>query len=80
MRNPAKLLQLKKQYEAFIDRHPKFMRYLAYITDHYISEGAVMDVTVTDAEGKSIHGNAKLTAEDVAFLQEVRRMLSKDKE
>ena len=36
MRNPAKLLQLKKQYEAFVGRHPKFIRYLAYITDHYV--------------------------------------------
>jgi hypothetical protein len=80
MRNPAKLLQLKKQYEAFVGRHPKFMRYLAYITDNCVAEGSVMDVTVTDAEGRSIHGNAKLSAEDVAFLQEVRRMLSKDSE
>lgn len=78
MKNPAKLLQLKKQYSAFLDRHPKFMRYLAYITDHYMEEGAVLDVTVTDAAGKSLHGNAKLSAEDVAFLQEVRRMLSGD--
>ena len=75
MKNPAKLLQLKKQYSAFLDRHPKFMRYLAYITDNYMEEGAVLDVTVTDPAGKSLHGNAKLSAEDVAFLQEVRRML-----
>ena len=80
MKNPAKLLQLKKQYSAFSARHPKFMRYLAYITDHSLSEGTIMDLTVTDAAGQSIHGNAKLTAEDVAFLQEVRRLLSKDGE
>ena len=78
MRNPAKLLQLKKQYSAFLDRHPKFMRYLAYITDHYMEEGSVMDVTVTAPDGRSLHGNAKLTAEDVAFLQVVRQMLSGD--
>ena len=78
MRNPAKLLQLKKQYSGFLDRHPKFMRYLAYITDHYMEEGSVMDVTVTAPDGRSLHGNAKLTAEDVAFLQEVRQMLSGD--
>lgn len=78
MKNPAKLLQLKKQYEAFRERHPKFLRYLAYITDHYMEEGAVMDVNVTDAQGKSLHGNAKLTAEDVAFLREVRRLIGGD--
>ena len=73
MKNPAKLLQLKRQYEAFYARHPKFMRYLAYIIDSCMEEGTVMDVTVTAADGKS-----RLTAEDVAFLQEVRRQLSKD--
>ena len=78
MKNPAKLLQLKKQYEACADRHPKFLHYLAYIIDHYMAEGTVMDVTVTDSEGKSLHGNAKLTSEDVAFLQELRRLLSRD--
>ena len=78
VRNPAKLLQLKKQYEAFADRHPKFLRYLAYITDNYMTEGTVMSVTVTDAEGKSLHGNARLTAEDVAFLKEVRNQLRRE--
>ncbi len=75
MRNPAKLLQMKRKFDAFAGRHPKFLRYLAYITDNYMAEGAVLDVTVTDAEGKSIHGNARLTAEDVAFLKEVKAFL-----
>lgn len=79
MRNPAKLLQLKKQYEAFTTRHPKFLRYMAYIVDHNMEEGTVMDVTVTDPAGKSLHGNARLTAEDVAFLREVRQLLSSEK-
>ena len=78
MKNPAKLLMLKKQYEAFTARHPKFMRYLAYITDQYITEGTVMDVTVTNEGGNAVRGNAKLTAEDVAFLQELRELLRKD--
>ena len=78
MKNPAKILQLKKKYEAFVERHPKFLRYLAYITDHYMEEGTVLDVTVTDTQGRSLHGNAKLSAEDVAFLQEVRRVLGGD--
>ena len=78
MKNPAKILQLKKQYETFVERHPKFLRYLAYITDHYMEEGTVLDVTVTDTQGRSLHGNAKLSAEDVAFLQEVRRVLGGD--
>ena len=76
MRNPAKLLQLKRQYSAFAGRHPKFLRYLAYAADHYLAEDTVVDLTFTDAAGKALHGNAKLTAEDVAFLREVRELLN----
>lgn len=78
MKNPAKLLQLKRQYEAFTARHPKLMRYLAYVTDNCMTEGTVMELTVTDATGKAIRGNARLSAEDVAFLQELRRQLGKN--
>lgn len=78
MRNPAKLLHLKREWEGFCTRHPKFLRYMAYISDNYLTDGAVMDITVTDAAGKSIHGNARLSAEDVAFLQEIRSALSGD--
>ena len=76
MRNPAKLLQLKKGWNGFSARHPKLLRYLGYITDHYMNEGTVLDITVTDAKGHSLHSNARLTEEDVAFLREVRSALS----
>ena len=45
-----------------------------------MDEGSVLDVTVTDVNGQAVHGNAKLTAEDVAFLKELRQLLGKDGE
>ena len=76
MKNPAKLLKLKRQWDGFASRHPKLLRYLAYVSDYSLEEGAILDLTVTDAEGKALHSNAKLTAEDVAFLQELRAALA----
>lgn len=73
--NPARLLRLKRLWSGFAGRHPKMLRYLAYISDHNLEEGTVLDITVTDPRGGSLHSNAKLTAEDVAFLQEVRAVL-----
>ena len=75
MINPARLLQLKRQYSAFTARHPKFLHFLAYATDHCLEDGTVMDLTFTDTQGKALHGNAKLTPEDVTFLKEVRDLL-----
>lgn len=76
MKNPAKLLQLKRQWDGFAGRHPKFLRYLAYITDNYLEEGTVLDMTVTDTKGRALHSNARLTPEDVAFLREIKTLLS----
>lgn len=76
MRNPARLLGLKRKWSGFANRHPKLLRYLGHISDHYLSEGTILDITVTDVNGKSLHSNARLTSEDVAFIQEIRALLS----
>lgn len=75
MKNPAKLLRLKRMWGGFAARHPKLLRYLAYISDNSLEEGAILDITVTDSQGKSLHSNAKLTAEDVEFMKEIRAVL-----
>ncbi len=75
MKNPAKLLRLKRMWDGFATRHPKLLRYLAYISDNSLEEGAILDITVTDSQGKSLHSNARLTAEDVQFLKEIRAVL-----
>lgn len=78
MKNPAKLLKLKKMWDGFASRHPKLLRYLAYISDNSLEEGSILDITVIDPEGKSLHSNARLTAEDVQFLKEIRAVLGGD--
>ena len=75
MKNPAKLLKLKRMWDGFATRHPKLLRYLAYVNDNYMEEGTLVDLTVTDAKGKALHSNAKLTAEDVEFINAVRAAL-----
>ncbi|MBR4701646.1 MAG: hypothetical protein IKP19_08150 [Oscillospiraceae bacterium] len=75
MKNPAKLLRLKRMWDGFATRHPKLLRYLAYISDNSLEEGAILDITVTNSQGKSLHSNARLTAEDVQFLKEIRAVL-----
>ena len=75
MKNPAQLLRLKKQWDGFTARHPKLIRYLVSVSDHSLVDGALLDLTVTDPEGNPLHANARLTAEDVAFLQALRSVL-----
>ena len=78
MKNPARLLRLKRMWGGFASRHPKLLRYLAYVSDNSLEEGAILDITIIDPQGKSLHSNAKLTAEDVTFLKEIRAILGSD--
>ena len=74
-KNPVTLLRLKRMWSGFANRHPKLLRYMFYISDNALQEGSVLDITVTDAAGNPLHANARLTAEDVAFFQEIRAVL-----
>lgn len=76
MRNPAKLLRLKKKYSGFVNRHPKLMRFMFHVSDNCLSEGSILDITITDVNGNSLHSNARLTAEDVEFMREVKALLA----
>lgn len=75
MINPAKLLKYKHELSAFVERHPKFIRYLEVVKKDYVKEGSVVDVTVTEPEGKKIHANLRLNAEDVKTLTELEEFL-----
>lgn len=75
MVNPAKLLKFKKELSAFIARHPKFIRYLDVVKKDYVREGSVIDVTVTEPDGKGLHSNLRLSTEDVQTLNELQEFL-----
>ena len=48
MVNPMTLLKLKKEWELFTQRHPKFIAFLNAVQRDYIHEGSIIDITVTE--------------------------------
>lgn len=75
MVNPMALLKLKKEWELFTQRHPKFIKFLGVAKDDYIREGTVIEMTVTDPDGKAIRANLRATPEDMAVFDEIKKML-----
>lgn len=69
--NPMKLVQLKPQIKQFRDRHPKFIQFFASVGRSGIREGSVLEVSITDPDGKKICTNMKLSAEDMKLIEEV---------
>lgn len=79
MFNPTKLLKFKSAWTAFTERHPKFIRYLNVVKDDYIRENSVIDITVTDPNGKALHANLRVNAEDVKVFEELKTLFGSEK-
>lgn len=69
MVNPATLLTLKKRWEEFSARHPKFVAFLGAMKNRGMAEGSVIDMKITMPDGEVFQSNIKLTAEDIELIK-----------
>ncbi len=72
--NPIAMMQLKPMFENFRDRHPKFVQFFSY-AGKSITEGSLVEITVTDPEGKKIVTNIRVDSEDIALFKRLKEML-----
>ena len=70
--NPIALLKIRKMWGDFTAAHPKLLPYFRELNSGgYIGEGSVIDITVTDAGGRSLRCNMKVSAEDIELIKSV---------
>lgn len=67
--NPLKFLELQNSWNQFKCRHPKFPGFLKAVSKHAIAEGTILEITVTDPDGKSYTSNLRLTKEDLELFK-----------
>lgn len=72
--NPMAFLSLKPKMEQFRERHPKFVQFFSYAGSH-LAEDSLLEISITDADGKKIVTNIRLSAEDLELFQEMQGML-----
>ena len=72
--NPIRLMKLKSEWEQFQKRHPKFLPFLQAAARDGFQENTVLEVTLTQPDGKKMTANLKLTAEDLTLLGELKGM------
>lgn len=70
--NPMKILQMKSDFMAFNQRHPKVVQFCKVLGVNGIHEGSVMELSVTSPEGEKVCANLKVTAEDMELLQKIK--------
>lgn len=79
MINPAKLLKFKSAWEAFANRHPKFIRFLQYVGSGTLKENDVLEMTVRSEDGTEVKSNLRLSDEDIALFTELKALLESEK-
>lgn len=74
--NPLKLLQLKTSWDQFKLRHPKFPAFITSVMNGAITEDAIIEISITAADGRTINSNLKVTAEDIQMVEDLKELLS----
>lgn len=74
--NPAMLFKIKGAWEKFVQNHPKFPLFLRAASTSGIREGYIIEVKITDTDGKTICTNVKLTESDMELIGMIKDMSS----
>lgn len=72
MINPMSFLKYKGIWEKFTANHPKFPLFVKAVSQNALTEGTLIEITVTTPDGKSFSSNLKVKPEDMELLQELR--------
>lgn len=72
--NPMLLMKMKSMMTKFQNNHPKFPNFLRAAAGQ-IKAGSVLEIKVTSAEGESICGNIRVTAEDMELVEQIKEMM-----
>lgn len=75
MINPMKLLQLRPLVTQFQNAHPKFMQFIAAVGQSGMKEGTVIEISITDPEGKNLCTNMKLSKDDLELFESISELM-----
>lgn len=69
--NPMKLMKFREMGDRFKSNHPRIPAFFEAAVKS-IDEGSIIEMTVTDPQGKTICTNMRVTADDMAMLRELQ--------
>lgn len=73
MINPMKLMQLKGMGERFQKNHPRIPGFLNAAMSE-IRTGSVIEMSVTDPDGKKLCANIRVTEDDMDMLRQLEEL------
>lgn len=67
--NPASMFKIKGAWQKFVANHPKFPAFMQAASQGMISEGTIIDISITASDGRKITTNVKLTETDMELFK-----------
>ena len=67
--NTMQLMQLAERLKIFRQQHPKVLDFVSAMARNNIQPGVIMELRVTDTDGKVSVTNIRLTEEDVETFE-----------
>ena len=72
--NLSDMLKLKSAKEKFEKGHPKMAAFVGYILSHPMEENTVIEISVTEPDGKVISSNIRVTAQDLEIVNQLKEL------
>lgn len=68
------IFKLKGMWNTFTRNHPMFPKFLQAVNKKGITEGTIIDVTITSPDGTPLSTNIKITSSDLELFEAIRTM------
>ena len=68
------ILSMKSSLEKFQENHPRFMQFLATMTQNGLEEGTILECKVITPEGKEIQANIKINQDDLELIEKIKEI------
>lgn len=74
MMNPASMMKIMNAKNKFTENHPKFVSFLNKIFSAGVTEGTIIEITVTRPGEEAITTNMKVLQSDLDLMKELQEL------
>ncbi len=76
LNNMGQMMKIMGAWNKFKNNHPKFPAFLKAVQKRGFKEDMIIEMIVTEPDGEKIETSLKLSAQDIAAIEELRNLRS----
>ena len=74
MMNPAAIMKIMNAKNKFTKNHPKFVAFLTMIFSRGITEGTIIEITITRPGEQPVTSNMKVQDTDIELMEQLKTL------